>query len=163
MKKFKLILSCIIILSLLFSLSACGGKTEYKTDVSVSDIAAEIAALKDSVSFSEMNASYIEGAMKLDTADFAEYIVELNALGTNIDEFGIFKAKDDKNVSDVKSAVDGYLSFRLETWMNEYMPEEKPKLENAEVKVCGLYVMYAIFDDDSRAAAFEAFENYLKK
>lgn len=163
MKKFKLILSSAVIISLILSLAACGGKTEYRTDVSTADIAGEISALKENVNFSEMNASYIEGAMKLDTADFADYTVELNALGTNIDEFGVFKANDDKSVDTVKSAVEGYLSFRLETWMNEYMPEEKPKLESAEVKVCGLYVMYAIFDDTSRSEAFEAFENYLKK
>ena len=46
--------------------------------------------------------------------------------------------------------------------MDEYMPEEKPKLENAEVKTVGNYVMYAILSDDGKKSAFGAFEKSLK-
>ena len=148
----------------ILSLCACGGdKAEYKDDVAVSDLADKIIATNDSWSFTEMNDSYLEGAMKLNPSDFAEYSVNINAMGTTADEFGIFKAKDADSVTTVKEAAEGYLSFRLDTWMDEYMPEEKPKLEKAEVKVCGLYVMYAILDDSARSAAFEAFEGALKK
>jgi hypothetical protein len=42
------------------------------------------------------------------------------------------------------------------------MPHEKPKLEAAEIKVCGLYVMYAILDDASRQTALSDFEKALK-
>ena len=157
-------LAILLAVCALLSLCACGGdKAEYKDDVAVSDLADKIIATNDSWSFTEMNDSYLEGAMKLNPSDFAEYSVNINAMGTTADEFGIFKAKDADSVTAVKEAAEGYLSFRLDTWMNEYMPEEKPKLEKAEVKVCGLYVMYAILDDSARSAAFEAFEGALKK
>ena len=42
------------------------------------------------------------------------------------------------------------------------MPEEKPKLTQAEVKVCGLYVIYAIVSDDARGKILTDFENALK-
>ena len=157
-------LAILLAVCAILSLCACGGdKAEYKDDVAVSDLADKIIATNDSWSFTEMNDSYLEGAMKLNPSDFAEYSVNINAMGTTADEFGIFKAKDADSVTTVKEAAEGYLSFRLDTWMDEYMPEEKPKLEKAEVKVCGLYVMYAILDDSARSAAFEAFEGALKK
>jgi len=88
--------------------------------------------------------------------------VKINAKGVNIDEYGVFKAADEKEAASVKAAAEGYLRFRLDTWMREYMPEELPKLENAQVKVCGSYVLYAILDEDAAQAVFDAFEAALK-
>lgn len=163
MKRF---IALTLILASLFTLCACSSdesKVEYKTDVAVSELAEQVAAVNSGWNFAAMTESYISGAMKIDVSSYADYIVNMNALGTNVDEFGIFKAKDEASAASVKEDAENYLQFRLDTWMEEYMPEEKPKLENAEVKVCGLYVMYAILDDSSRADAFAAFENALKK
>ncbi len=162
----KKIIVLLLIIAALFSLCACSkgdSKVEYKTDVAVSDISDNIVALNSDWNFAAMTDSYISGAMQIDVSGYADYIVNMNAFGTNVDEFGIFKASDEASVESVKAAAEGYLKFRLDTWMEEYMPEEKPKLEKAEVKVCGLYVMYAILDDAARADAFEAFETTLKK
>ena len=46
--------------------------------------------------------------------------------------------------------------------MVEYMPEEFPKLQNAETKTIGNYVMYAILSDSDKQAVFSAFEKTLK-
>ena len=43
------------------------------------------------------------------------------------------------------------------------LPEEKPKLDNAEVRVYGIYVIYVIASDEARASIFEAVEGELKK
>jgi len=163
MKRFTALLLVVAALLALCACSSGGSKVEYKTDVSTADLSASVIAIKDDWNFAAMNDSYLEGAMKLTPSDFADYTVNINAMGTNVDEFGIFKAKDAASVEAVKEAAEGYLKFRLDTWMEEYMPEEKPKLEKAEVKVYGLYVMYAIFDDTTRADAFTALENALKK
>ncbi len=163
MKKF---IAFALILAALFTLCACSGgdtKVEYKTDVAVSDLSEQVSAVNDSWNFIAMDENYISGAMKIDVSEYADYVVNINAFGTNVDEYGIFKAKDEASVAAVKEDAENYLKFRLDTWMEEYMPEEKPKLEKAEVKVCGLYVMYAIVDDTARADAFTAFENALKK
>ena len=63
----------------------------------------------------------------------------------------------------VKDAIEGYLKLRRDTWMKEYMPEEKPKLDKAEVKVYGIYVLYVIADDDVREAVYQEVETLLKK
>ena len=79
------------------------------------------------------------------------------------DKSGVFKASDASTVSEIEKRVDDYFKFRLDNWMDEYMPEEKPKLEKAARKTYGLYVVYAILDDTTRADAFDAVEAYLKK
>lgn len=164
MKKF---IALALILASLFTLCACSKgsetKVEYKTDVAVSELSGQVSAVNEGWNFIAMDESYISGAMKIDVSEYADYVVNINAFGTNVDEYGIFKAKDEASVAAVKEDAENYLQFRLDTWMEEYMPEEKPKLEKAEVKVCGLYVMYAIVDDATRADAFTAFENALKK
>jgi len=164
MKKF---IAIALILAAILAFCACGNdsgsKVEYKTDVTAAQLAEQVTAVNDSWTFVAMDEDYIAGAMKLDVSGYADYVVNINGFGTNVDEYGIFKAKDEASVAAVKEDAENYLKFRLDTWMEEYMPEEKPKLEKAEVKVCGLYVMYAILDDASRADAFAAFETALKK
>ena len=51
--------------------------------------------------------------------------------------------------------------MRLDVWMEEYMPEEKPKLENATVKTMGRYVVYCILSDEAKDTVFTAVDNML--
>ncbi len=159
MKKTTILILPILIVVLCTS---CAKKTEYRSDVSMNDLAAAVETSLDSSSFTTMEEAYLKGAMKLDTSLFDAYIVKINAYGVNIDEYGIFKAPAEADVASVQKAVEDYLKLRLDTWMDEYMPEEKPKLEAARVKTCGLYVMYAILSDTERDAALTGFENALK-
>ncbi len=164
MKKIKRILLIAFAALFAFSAASCGSsEPSYKDDVAVDDVTTQIIAVKDGWSFVQMPDSYISGAMQFDLSGCAEYVVEINALGTNVDEFGVFKASDADSVAALEKRVDDYFKFRLDNWMDEYMPEEKPKLESAERRTYGLYVVYAIFDDATRKSAFDAAESYLKK
>ena len=100
--------------------------------------------------------------MGFDLSSVSEYVVKINSRGVNIDEYGIFKAEDDSQLQQLQTAVSNYLQFRVDTWMVEYMPEEFPKLQNAETKTIGNYVMYAILSDSDKQAVFSAFEKTLK-
>ena len=159
MKRSICILLC---LAALLCLGACGKKAAWRTDVPLSTLAEAVEKHLDGGSLAAMQESYLKGAMKLDPAIFADWLVKINAYGANIDEYGIFKAPDEAGVATVKQAAEDYLKLRRDTWMEEYMPEEKPKLTQAEVKVCGLYVIYAIVSDDARGKIFTDFENALK-
>lgn len=157
----SLVLCAVLILSLL---AACGGsKSEYRNDVAVSAIGGSIdAILSNGADMKELSDTYITGSMKMDVSDYEEYYVKVASKGINIDEYGIFKGSDAEHTKAIETAVKDYIQFRIDTWMSEYMPEEYPKLENAEVKVCGNYVMYAILSDEEKAAAFDKFESTLK-
>lgn len=150
---------------LLGLLAACGGNGSYRDDVSIDELAAAVdAAIADSGAMIEAPDNYISGTMQMPVSEYDGYCIKLNSMGVNIDEYGIFKGKDSEQVQEIKKAAEEYLRWYMEErWMPEYMPQEYPKLENAEVKVAGNYVMYAILSDSTRASAFEVFQNALAK
>lgn len=144
-------------------LASCDTETvSYSTDISVADLAsAADTALADSETLTAVPDDYIKGMMKIDVSAFEDYTVKIRASGTNIDEYGIFKAPSDEAVKSVKEIVSGYLDMRLDAWMEEYMPEEKPKLENATIKTMGRYVVYCILSEDAKDTVFTTVDNML--
>ena len=104
--------------------------------------------------------NYVKGYFHRSPDEIGEYIILKNVMGTNIDEFGIFKAGT-MDAAALKEMIDGYLKILQDSWMN-YQPEEKPKLDGAEIKVVGDYVMYVILSDADKDAAFKAFSDALK-
>lgn len=158
-KKLLVLLSALLMLSLL---AGCGSSEKVKNDVPVDTLAAAVTSALGSDDFVAVADYYYEGSMKMDVSGFDGRTVMINSKGVNIDEFGIFQVKDAADVAAAKETVETYLQMRRDTWIPEYMPEERPKLDNAEIKTAGNYVMYAILWDDGKAAAFEAFEGNLK-
>jgi len=153
---------CAIIALTLFV--ACGGKSadgKIRNDVALSDVSTAVASVLSDDALVSVSSTYISGSMKMNVSDYDSFDVRINSKGINIDEYGVFRAKDSSQVALVEKAVSDYLQMRKDTWMKEYMPEEFPKLENAEIKIAGNYVIYAILSDSDRTAAFDAFEKAL--
>ena len=160
MKKKLLVLSSAILLLSIFA--GCGSKdAKVKNDVAVTDVSAAVTAKLSDDALVSVDADYIKGMMKMDVSDYDSYDVKINSKGVNIDEVGVFKAKDASQVATVEKAVKDYIQMRKDTWMVEYMPEERPKLDSAEVKTLGNYVIYVILPDDDKAAALDAFTKAL--
>ena len=132
-------------------LCACGGKT-VRSDVPVEELAAAVDKAIGGEGFSTVDESYVNGRLQLDLSKCGSYVVRLNV----VDEYGVFRAKDEDAAKALKDEVRAYLDNRLATWMDEYMPEEKPKVENADCRVIGNYVVYAILSESARSAAFNA-------
>lgn len=155
MKPASALLAAILICLLLMGCGSGGAK-----DVPVSQITDAVEnAIDGDHSLVDADTIFL-GFTKLDADALGEHAVMINAVGANVDEYGVFKAGA-MSARDLKSAVDNYLSLRLDAWMEEYMPEEKPKLANAEVRTKGDYVMYCILSDADKTAAFKAFEDTL--
>lgn len=167
-KTMKRLAALLLALAALLSLAACSGGSkpvEYRDDVSTALLADIVIGVRDDWSFvdnTELYENYARVA-GISLEDAGEYTVMFADGATTADEFGILKAKDADKAAKIAELGETYLKFRLSIWMDEYMPEEKPKLENAKIKVCGSYVMYAILDDATREKAFAAFEDALKK
>ncbi len=162
MKK-RLISAVLAALMLMALCASCGGGGTVKDDVPVTDIAQKVdACISGSENLTVMEDSYVTGAMAIDLTGYSEYVIKVSAIGTSINEYGIFKVSGAFTAEDGKAAMEAYLKMRNDTWMTEYLPEEYPKLEKAEVTIAGNYVMYAILSDDERTAAFEAFKSALQ-
>ena len=160
MKKIiSLTLAALLMCALLFT--ACGESA--KKDVPAADLAnAVLEAIGMADTMVDTTGVVVEGYMHLDAGQFGDCAVYHNSYGTGVDEFGIFKAGA-LSAAEVKTAVEDYLKLMRETSMAAlYTPEEMPKLDGAEVKAVGDYVMYCVLSDANRDAAFKAFESALK-
>lgn len=158
MKKFTRTVSFLLALLMLAAmLTACGSSAK---NVPVADVVGAVGNAIGKTDLADPGENYLKGYMKKSAAEVGEYAIRKNVVGTNIDEFGVFKAGTMK-ADELKAMVEAYLKVLQDSWMN-YQPEEEPKLRGAEVKIVGDYVMYAILSDDDRAAAFGAFEDALK-
>lgn len=153
-KPIALLLAALMLTALL---SACGSSAK---NVPVSDVIAAVGEAIGKTELADPGESYVKGYMKKSAAEIGEYGIRKNVIGTNIDEFGVFKAGTMK-ADELKAMAEAYLKVLQDSWMN-YQPEEEPKLRGAEVRVIGDYVMYAILSDADRTAAFGAFEKALK-
>lgn len=156
MKRLSALILC---LAMVFCLVACAADEEPKlknVDMDTVKTALCDVALTDEMT--EPDAKYISRMMKLTDSDYDSCYVAIPNVGTNIDEFGIFKARDAAQVSELESALNDYISYRDSLWMDEYLPDEYPKLQNASVHSEGLYVCYFILGDDVKADAISAFE-----
>lgn len=157
MKKISLLLVIVMALCLL---CACGSKA---ADPGMEAVGQAVVASFDTEGLVDTPDDYVQAMMYLNPEDYESRCALISGIGTNINELGIFKGTDEEQTAAIKEAIDNYLQLRREIWMEEYLPEEFPKLENATVWVEGNYVMYAILDSDSAAAAHDAFVNCFVK
>ena len=158
MKKLTKTVSLLLVLLMLSALlCACGSSAK---SVPVSDLVNAVGTAIGQTDLSDPGESYVKGYMKKSADEIGEYAIRKNVMGTSIDEFGVFKAGT-MTAKDLQTMIEDYLQILNDSWMN-YQPEEKPKLDGAEVKIVGDYVMYAILSEADRTAAFAAFENALK-
>ena len=154
MKKTAFLLALVLIFSLL---TACGGDTV--KDPGMDAVKNAVSACLENDAMMELDASYIEALMKLSAEDYAECYAMRSSVGINIDEYGIFKCNGAEQTKAVTDALKAYVQFLLDAWMPEYLPEEFPKLQNAEVWTEGDYVVYAIVSDDVRGSMKDALDS----
>ena len=155
MKKF---VSVILLIAVIIALAACGSNKEiaYKNDVAVSAISeATNAALENGSEMVIVPETYVNSIMKVDTANFTEFTVCKQATGAVIDEYGIFKVKDVNCIDATLAAINDYIEVTKNSSMIvEYMPEEMPKLDTAEARAMGEYVVFCILSEEGKAQLF---------
>lgn len=171
----KILTALLLCAAMLFSMTAmisCGGndgqseetRDPNKAPATIESIYAAVSAVVPGADkLTDAQASrlggFFNGAVP---EDFAGHKIVLQSMSTSIDEIGIFEAKSAEDVKNIEAMIDDFFEFYLSLWNDDYLAEEKPKLENAERVTSGNFVMYVILDDDTRAAAISAFENETK-
>lgn len=153
-KKVKYLSALLCLALALGILSGCGSEA---AQPEMSEVVTAVEAVVPTENMTELDANYLKNVFKLEEGDYADCLVMTTNVGTTIDEFGIFKGVDSTQAAELKTAVEEYLQFRLDSWMPEYLPEEFPKLQGAQLWTEGDYVMYAILSDEAKTAAGDAF------
>ena len=161
----KKLLLCLLIFAFLL-LSACRQTKEYRTDVSCEVITAEICdELSEDESFLPFGEDHIRFSFE-DTDRFSDKSLVYSVRSENIDEIGVFRADSDEDVAELRRLCEQYvttLSEDMRAFVESYAPREAQKLDRAEVKVFGNYVVYTVLDDADRAEAYEEIEELLRK
>lgn len=153
----KKLYSIVALALLVCTLCACGQKTVKEPDMQT--VSEKVAASFEAGDLSPIPDTYVESIMGITADGYKSFDAHISAIGIVIDEYGIFLANDADQADELKAALDKYIEYRRDAWMDEYLPDEKYKLDNAEVWKQGNFVMYAILSDDDRAAAKQAFES----
>ena len=151
-----------LLLTAVLLLSSCGEKTvTYRTDLSAADVSdACMAVLSSSALLGAADEVYIQYRLMLDSTMAESWSVYIQNAGTSLDEFGIAKAPTD-DTSALEAAFRDFIVRRNEEWTGQYMVEEYPKLESAECRTIGRYVIYCILSEEDKAALFTAAEQFL--
>lgn len=162
MKKFAVL---VVVMALVLGVTGCAKPV----DVPVADILAEVkesikADLLASGAFSEedleeglpglMEGNLLEDDLMLFVSDPELFAKELISEGYILapmfnvmsDEVIVLKAKDKGAVSDLKAALEQEKENRLKQW-EDYLPNQRAKVENTIIKVEGQYLLYATWEE----------------
>lgn len=155
-----LILLCAVVL-----LTACTKEPEYKKEINPFEVATALSKTITSESewvneAPEVIEEYVE-VPEYVRAGSIYYAQNTN----NLDEFGIFFVEEGQAKAVRSLLTHGYLEKRYNEnreWYDSYMPAETPKLRDAEVRVYGNCVAYAILSPERRTAFFDECEKMLR-
>ncbi len=161
MQKIRRILALLLATLMLGALLCACGAAAKEPELSAI-VEAVDAAVDEDNSLVAVDEAYVAGLLQMDVSAYADWCVKINAYGANVDEYGVFKGSDAAQAKEIQQEVESYLQRRVDTWMEEYMPEEKPKVTSAEIVTQGNYVFYAILSEEDKDAAFAAFEDCFK-
>ena len=163
MKKISFLIFTLV-LSLIFV--SCSKDVTYRDNLTCSAISSEIcdeaevlggysAYEKDHVAFLFENTALYDDCAIL-------YSTEV----TDINEIGVFHCKNNDDAKNLTETVSKYIrdmQTEQKSFIESYAPREVPKLENAEVRQYGNYVIYLIISADDKEDATEKIGELLIK
>lgn len=163
----RILLLSLAVLLLLTALTACSGE-KYRDDLTSAEIMETVkTAIPSEEGYRQVSDGYISAStwgesytvLLENTTDHCIIVSEESDM--NIDEVGVFRVKSSARVEDLKAIVEAYVegqTLRYRDLLASYNPDELPKLDEAEVEVCGNYIYYSILSEVRTEAAKDAFE-----
>ena len=157
-----------VIAALLFCVCfyACAKATEYRDDLDTEDILKGAPhGVRRADDYAEYDDDFVEflfGSL----ASSRDHTVIYSRDQNDINEVGVFHAESEDESLEFYEKATEYISEMRDTqraFIASYAPEELPKLDNAEVRRYGKYVVYAVLSTDDSEALFSHIENTLKE
>lgn len=155
----------LLIFGQLFLITACSSKENYRDDIPCTDLTKEFINSKSN----QPDYSYYDRDEISFFLDIPEYVTDLSVIYStdvnDINEIGVFHCADEKGAEKFLETVSSYLQEQQagqKAFIASYAPREVPKLEGAEVRKYGNYVIYTILSSDGKMAVWEMAEKKLR-
>ena len=159
----QLFLPVLLAFSMLFSLISCKKASVVYTDtLSAHELSEEAEDELDHTDFRQADGDWLKDYVTL-PEDLTDFEICFSSDGNNLNEFGIWHVRSDQ-IAPLEATLRTYLAeslLRNRNFYDSYIPQETPKLENAEVRVFGNYVCYAILNAQDREIFFRTVEEEL--
>lgn len=154
-------LSIVLVLCVLVTLGGCGSE-RYVQDVRCARIA---DAMEDAIGdeYGELEAGYMEYYFR-DADGYDDVCFRYSVDGEDIGELGVFCASDEESAEALLQLCRDYVDeIRRDSraFVSSYAPYELEKLDGAEARRFGRYVIYAVLDAATAQRAFEEAERVL--
>lgn len=144
-------------------LSACSSRA-YSDELPCTDISSAITdSLDDGQEYASFPDSHID--RNFERASFDGHAAIYSADAEDISEIGVFHAKDKNSADALVKQCRTYIEDMQENsraFIASYAPEELPKLDAAQVRRFGNYVVYTVLSEEQSSAAFESIKRALE-
>ena len=160
MKKILWFIICLLTVSSI--LSSCGKKL--RNDISCRELC-EYGASAVEGEFSPMGDEQLFLIFGEETS-YEDYSIFASAPTENIDEIGIFRAKDQAEAEKLTETLKKYISETadgMRAFVMSYAPEEAKKLDTAEAFSIGNYAIYLILDKNDCETVKERIGKFLEE
>ena len=152
---------------LIFSLLCMAScrQAHYREDISCQAITATLCeSLGSDEEFLPFGEEQIRFSFE-NTDRYADQSLVYSARSENIDEIGVFFAKSDEDVPELRRICEQYVETLREeqrAFVASYAPREAVKLDTATVRVFGRYVLYTVLSEEDCRRVLEAMEQTLQ-
>lgn len=156
---------CIILLTVCLILPSCS-RSDYVDEANCADLGGQMTdSLDDGQEYLEFDSNHREFYFD-DTEEYDDCYLVYSSDTNDINEIGVFHAPNGDEAKELFETCRDYIEDMQEnsrSFIASYAPEELPKLDNAEVRRFGNYVIYTILPEDKAEAVFEKVEESLRK
>lgn len=163
--KYTALILTLTVLCQIFIFTACSGKENYREGIPCRDLTEKFIASQ----LSAPDYSYYDREELSFFLDIPEYVTDLSAIYStdvnDINEIGVFHCSDKKSAEKFLDTLISYLEEQQKgqkAFIESYAPREVPKLDGAEVRRYGNYVVYTILSAQDKKAVWETIEKELR-
>ncbi len=161
----KKITSLFVTALILFSFGSCNSKRISYSDEYPCDELSEKAldSFDSQTSYTTADEMFLTDYFKTPSY-VTDSVIRFASDSGNLNEIGIFHTTDG-NATPMADLLKAYLLQSYErnhAWYASYIPAETPKLRDAEIRIYGNYVVYAILSKDSKNLLFRSLDDQLR-
>lgn len=150
----KKVISLLLILTMVFSMAACGGQKEETVSVDVNALYESYSQYMPEMFYPDEDT--LLNFLGIRAEDCAQYKVAICAEGLRVDEVWLIEAKDEASLETLCQLAQTRIESKLDETIT-YVPDQYVIVEKAELVVNGLYLALLISPDvDTLKAVFEA-------